>query len=204
MSGKGHIAAGTILIADAVLIHDFAMKQAGASAVVLNKLSQGWFWLEDHFNVIDGGTTGIHKWLLVTACILLYYLGNLLPDIDSKYSTITRMAHFHLPVKHRGITHTVYCWIGLYLLGWKVHPLFYMLMLGVAAHVVIDMGSKAGWVPFYPLGRYRVWDGCILSSRASRRRFYYKSGDVSERLYLFIMFGLTIVFGFIHYVVNYL
>ena len=57
-------------------------------------------------------------------CLLM--LGTLLPDIDSKKSILGRF--FHLPVKHRTWTHSIWPLIPLYFLGSFVPQLFFLFM----------------------------------------------------------------------------
>lgn len=93
--------------------------------------------------------------LLGTACLLcLYLFGTLLVDIDSEHSIVGK--RIHLPVCHRGITHSVYPLIIFlflsvlfYLLSrfWSEYSLFFAkgffyLMLGYFFHLLMDEFSE--------------------------------------------------------------
>ncbi len=157
MTGKGHIASGTILAADAAACALLSMKDSAPAAVAF----AGEF-LRTHLSPVSryGGIAGIAA---CAACAALYYLGLLLPDIDRSGSTVTKLTHFHIPCRHRGWTHSIWVLAAAFLPGatcaWPVRYLF----LGMLAHDLMDALSTAGWALFYPLGRWRVYRDTVMS-----------------------------------------
>lgn len=91
-------------------------------------------------------------------------LGGLLPDIDHAHSKLGSKIPIlpHL-LKHRGITHTIYFLIIVYLIT-KITTLPEIfeisVLLGVFSHLVGDLLTPAGLRPIAPLNR--IWLGMPL------------------------------------------
>lgn len=80
-------------------------------------------------------------------------LGSLLPDIDSKTSTLGR--HIHLPFGHRTWTHSIWAVILIALLCWKLPlPGADGLGFGYILHLLLDSVSQMGICWFYPFKKY--------------------------------------------------
>lgn len=91
-----------------------------------------------------------HGLAITSIMALLFYVGTLLPDIDTPESMICRKLHFYLPVKHRTWTHTIWAVVilGLSALVWK--PLW-ALWLGYTLHLFWDSFSVSGCQWIYPI-----------------------------------------------------
>lgn len=175
MTGKGHIASGTILAADAIACGLLATREAAPAAVVFigNALSEH-LGPYRHY----GGAAGVAA---CAGCAALYYFGLLLPDIDSPNSTISRKLRFSLPFRHRGWTHSIWFLLPWAVLGataaWPARFVF----LGMLAHDLADSLSTAGWAAFYPLGRWRAYHDTVMS-RGFCPQLYSSSSPGSEAL----------------------
>ena len=118
----------------------------------------------------------------------LFCLGSLLPDIDSKGSTLGR--YLYLPVKHRTLTHTFWIVALLALLGLKFR-VFVWLALGYFFHIFYDGLSNAGIAWFWPLSRYITYPSGAVIKKGFRFKFY-KTGDSSELLVVYLVCGLCL------------
>ena len=172
MTGKGHLMSGSILIADTYLCSCF-LPHLSVSAVFVDKYN---LFIDTHFDVFAHQSNTILKIIMLFVSIFLYYIGLLLPDIDKK-SMIAKLFKFSLPVTHRGITHSFYMFLILLLGSFTFYSLRF-LVLGFVVHIFVDSFSPAGWVPFYPLGRYYVRNDTVITKR--RHLTLYRSNDCSE------------------------
>lgn len=93
--------------------------------------------------------------LTLNPCVIIgSAIGSLLPDIDHKGSTISRITHVHLPVHHRGITHSI---IGLgiiylllvYLCG-GTNAYIQGIVIGYISHLIADSITIRGIHLFFP------------------------------------------------------
>lgn len=122
----------------------------------------------------------------VLASTVLFWLGSLAPDMDSKRSKLGR--HIHIPGPHRGILHTDYFWLIVMLLVSIPEPTraFFWLGLGALIHCELDGLSKAGRVRFYPLTKYKLIDQhgerCVVP--VGWRTGLYKVNTLSESMVL--------------------
>lgn len=176
MTGKGHLASGTAIAADALLAGRFLL-DSGASGAAAR---------------LPGAFIGFtmarqDSWLAFAAGIGMflagYYIGLLLPDIDKQNSTIAKKLHICLAVNHRGITHSVWALVIVFSAGFLVPaaaPLFRGTFLGMLVHDLADAPSQAGWVPLYPLGRWRVYNGTVMTRRRGHIVLYSSSRPGSE------------------------
>lgn len=85
--------------------------------------------------------------LNIAIFLFVVAFGALLPDIDHANSYISNKL-FPLPLKHRGITHTIYPWIALILLsgnysGWESAAMFWV-GVGALTHIFGDIQTKGG------------------------------------------------------------
>lgn len=169
MNGRNHMAAG------------FAVTWMLAAPVVLDFVSGGELGLFSDFASTAAawtfqGVEGLPATVFVgAASAALCAFGFLLPDIDQEHSTISRLLRFHIPVAHRGVTHTLWAVMLVLLaavLAWR--PLAF-LSFGILVHDILDWPSKAGWVPFYPFGHYKKIHGTIFSRK--HRFVLYSSAE---------------------------
>lgn len=125
----------------------------------------------------------------VIAAILLFYLGTLLPDIDSKDSMLGRFVH--LPLEHRTWTHTLWFVILLTILVYYV-PIMWWLWWGYVLHLFWDSFSKAGICWLYPISRYKTYPGGAKVKRGHNLKLY-GTGDVSETVVTWVIVGLAVL-----------
>ena len=105
------------------------------------------------------------QWLTSVAIGLpLFIIGSVLPDIDLPHSLAGRFmpwgtlwlrpesrADALSPIAHRGWTHTLWVLLVVSALTAWVSPVFIWLLAGMITHDVLDAGSMAGWIWYYPL-----------------------------------------------------
>lgn len=109
MVGKGHLWSGSVsLIAcssvEIFLVHPHVdnfvnmirLNESLQSSIVSNFVNI-YDKIMMHFNDVN-----VMNLLFIGICVCCYCLGLLLPDIDSKDSTISKILHFHIPINHRG------------------------------------------------------------------------------------------------------
>lgn len=132
--------------------------------------------------------------LYALLAVVLFWIGSLLPDIDSKGSILGR--HVHVPGPHHGITHTDWFLAVLLLLSFSGYTrVLFWLWLGAVLHCWIDGLSQAGRVRFYPLGRYKTVSlpngggACVVT--AGNRQGLYRVGQLSETVMLVSILGLS-------------
>lgn len=140
-----------------------------------------------------GGSVSDVGIMLLTAGI-----GSLLPDIDTKTSTIS---HKHKVVSffsrlfftHRGFTHSLTAWVILSLvlavlaiLIPCVMPAALGISIGYLSHIVLDMFNYAGVPLFYPM------DLKISIGKS-------KSGGLLDKIICIVMFGVAVCLLFMHF-----
>lgn len=144
MTGKNHVRACV-----AVMAAGAAM--AGISGLKSGDMGQA---MAAYGNVWGGGLGAFNT----MPAIGFGCLGSLLPDVDSKSSTLGRFVH--LPLGHRTWTHSL---IGLVLVFalcrslpvWGIMGLFF----GYALHVFLDGFSDMGVCWLYPFKKYVYKEG---------------------------------------------
>lgn len=190
MTGRSHIAFASIAAADCVAGVIMAkIYLPSDSKLVLQAISA----ISDFFDPMAefGGLAGC---LLVGAAIILYYIGVLLPDIDTS-STISNALHFKLPLKHRGFTHSLWaaCLFLMPSLIWYEAWISRFVAAGMICHDLADSFSPCGWVPFYPFGKYRIVHGNVVCSRMPHIKLYSSEKKGSEKI-VNIAFGVISAF----------
>lgn len=136
---------------------------------------------------------GFGDYLYLTVSIGLVMLGSLLPDIDHGDSRLGR--YFHLPVRHRGVTHSDWViLIGLIASLFDPTRLFVWLIIGIITHDLLDELSKAGRVHFYPFTDYAVVKhGSSETVVKPKWHGLYTTGKASEStVFWMIMFGCAV------------
>ena len=151
---------------------------------------------------IHGASGGMSmNWALCAlgtcAATITVAIGSLFPDIDSRNSRLGR--HVHLPLRHRGWTHTDWLLILVLALSF-VDPtgLSVWFFVGLFSHDVTDELSVAGRVRFYPLTKYKVISSSsgesIVVSRRYRGLYTTGSDSTSEKVvYRVLMVACAIV-----------
>lgn len=121
--------------------------------------------------------------------ILMFFLGVLLPDVDSKGSILGKF--IYLPFRHRTWTHTfwpIIIFLGLSFL-WTG---FFWLAMGMIAHLFIDSISFQGVCWFYPLSKYRYYP----NGGAVKKKHWlklYRTGSKTEAVVCYIYIIICIV-----------
>ena len=131
------------------------------------------------------------------AATITVAIGSLFPDIDSRNSRLGR--HVHLPLRHRGWTHTDWLLILVLALSF-VDPtgLSVWFFVGLLSHDVTDELSVAGRVHFYPLTKHKVItpssDESIVVSCRYQGLYTTGSDSTSEKVvYRVLMVSCAIV-----------
>ncbi len=171
MTGRGHLFSGTVLAADTIA--------AAGIVAVSGKPELLAKALPTCKAVLVPSGDGAAFALSAVACAAFYFLGLLLPDIDSPGSTVTKLTHFSLPLTHRGFTHSFWFLLIFLLLGRFAWFPFRYIGIGMLVHDLMDWGSTAGWVPFYPFGRWRKYQNCVMA-RGHFISFYSSKAEHSE------------------------
>lgn len=127
-------------------------------------------------------------------------VGALLPDIDHRHAPIRQrlgfvgdVLLFWLP--HRGLTHSLLCWMALTAVAFMVLPLLHMplvlalaLSAGYASHILADMTTKRGLPIFYPVWR----QDCYILPPG----FRVTTGGISENVaFLLFLIGLILLYA---------
>lgn len=202
MTGRGHLASGTVLAADGIFIAKLV--RDGCATAPTGALAS-FFWT---LMRPAGFPEGI-AWTAVAgiACAVCYYWGLLLPDIDLKGSTASMVLHLTFPGPHRGFPHSLWAVAlvlipGIFLPGaWRAP--FRWLALGMLVHDIADAPSTAGWVPFYPFGKWREYKGTVMTRRWGHKGIYSSSNPGSEEavngLIIVISIGLSAFRAYLAY-----
>ena len=138
----------------------------------------------NYFSYNGSSFTDMGIYILLSSILFLF--GTLLPDIDEPKSMLGR--RFHLPVKHRGLTHTV--WFLLLLCGLLKWPIFIWLVLGSFLHIFWDSYSRMGVCWLYPFSKYKEYNN---GARVKKGKHFwlYRTGQPSE----YVVITLLVVFA---------
>ena len=131
------------------------------------------------------GNNFIDMGIYIFLSSILFLLGSLLPDIDEPISMIGRW--FHLPVKHRGLTHTILLLCGL--LKW---PVFIWLILGCFLHIFWDSFSRMGVCWLYPFSRYKEYNNGARVKKG-KHFWFYRTARPSEYVVITLLVVLAVV-----------
>lgn len=130
----------------------------------------------------------------------LYIFGLILPDCDMRASVVGRF--FHIPVKHRTWTHSVWFVLPWLVLSYWFPPLV-ALAFGICLHDWWDGLSNGGVCFFYPITKYRdMPNGAHY--KPNHRGFYATgSGDetfltVAASLFAVLAVAYAVLFHKIH------
>lgn len=124
-----------------------------------------------------------------SVAVILFLLGSLLPDIDTKKSTIGR--YVHIPLRHRTWTHAVWIPALMFLIGLRISVVMW-LSLGYFGHLFWDSLSKGGICWFYPFQRYIEYESGAFVARGHWVKLY-RSGDVREYVIVGLMTVLMVL-----------
>lgn len=156
MMGRSHlVSAGALLFIGDGVAH-------GLDAVAAN--FGGTLPLADKYHTLLLPGNGALDIAWTAGALALYFLGSLLPDIDTSQSTIRKLIPFGHKTKrrnedegispfHRTWTHSVWPVIGLSVLAYFV-PICFWLVFGYFGHLLMDSVSNMGICWLYPFQRY--------------------------------------------------
>lgn len=121
----------------------------------------------------------------------LYIAGSLLPDCDTKTSMLGRFVH--LPFEHRTWTHTVWFLLPSIVFMW-FFPIGFYLFAGIFLHLLLDAISYGGVCWFYPLSKYREYNGGA-KVKAKHWCKIYRTGQTSEAVVdaVFVISAATVL-----------
>ncbi len=145
-------------------------------------------WTLDVFELPGAGVSPAMIWYPMAALAgLLFVVGTLWCDIDSKHTMLGR--YLHLPLRHRGWTHTDWLFLPAAMASpFEPSGLLAWFTLGWFTHLLLDEISRAGRVHFYPLTNYKVYTTPPPDSReiVVKRHWVglYKAGKPSEYIVL--------------------
>lgn len=131
----------------------------------------------------------IGRVLVVTGLLLAVALGSLLPDIDSKKSTLGRHAPFVEEwLGHRGVTHTIWALLILGFVVWilpdPIQLFGWFLFMGYALHIFCDWLSRGGVDLLYPFGQgYEKYDSGAMIYKGFRPNLYRVGGSGENFFY---------------------
>lgn len=224
MMGRNHLIAGTAIAVAAVSwVKELRDPVSGAAQLLDGKLSwllhlwPGWlggFGGPDSTTAspewavlpVSGLAADLSAWavpvelasvwgaMYALLAVALFWVGSLLPDIDSKDSLLGR--HLYIPGPHHGITHTDW-FLGVLLLislpGFT--RVLIWLWLGAVVHCWMDGLSSSGRARFYPFGRHKTVSlpngggACVMAG--GKRLILYSVGEMSETVVLAGILGLS-------------
>lgn len=194
MLGKTHVKVST-LTASAGLYGLYAAQQSDTAPDWV-KVSTTW--------IIDLINAPIHElnvlpfliWFSVAIAVVAF--GALLPDIDSKRSTLGRFLPFLEDlIGHRTYTHTI--WVSLIILGIAIFSgqfLVYMLWFGYTCHIIQDSFSIQGVDVFYPFGKGYSKYGNGSFKNGFHIALYRVGGPVEKTIDVLSHIGHLVLFWF--------
>lgn len=181
MMGKQHmVVSSAIVVASACLCRIGLLSYNSIGYEISLKLTE-------YFYPIGLQSVWFGSWSVLLFVAMLF--GTLLPDIDSKRSTLGR--YFYIPIEHRTWTHTAWVVIVLFALGFK-WTVFGAIGVGYFLHLLIDAISVAGICWFYPIQKYRHYgNGAFVAANHKVKLCY--AGRLSEKVVAVSIVVLCIV-----------
>ena len=93
--------------------------------------------------------------------IIIICLASTLPDLDHQNSKISKKNPLRfitkLILKHRGVLHSFFAPLFLYLVLWLINTeLASLIFIGYTSHLLMDSFTKMGIRPLYPLFNFRI------------------------------------------------
>ena len=185
ISSISHLSVAVFASQTMMILYDKGYYQAPFARDMVNLTkSVGCFMLD--------GQTGFSGFVLVSLHLVLFLLGSVLPDVDSRRSLLGRFVY--VSVEHRTWTHALWFPTVFVGLGIWVHSLWFSLGLGYWCHLLQDNLSKGGVCFLYPLTDYQRF-GNSQAKVKKRHLWLYKVGGRSETVLVFV-FALTGVLAF--------
>lgn len=188
MMGRHHLAVNAAVAATFVVTTAAGMKNVQNVHGLLNRSLMNVMVPERVTADFSAGFTYNVIVFCVGACFFFWF-GSLLPDIDSKNSTLGRK--FHLPFKHRTWTHTIWPCLLLLIPAWFM-PWFRWLLFGYILHLVGDAVSSAGICFTYPMKKYIEYPGGAFVAPDHKVKLY-RTNDSSEIRFVILVVLVCIV-----------
>lgn len=174
MMGRSHlVSAGALLFIGDGVAHglDAVANQFGGTLLLANKY---------HMMLMPGKDAAGVVWM--AGALVLYFLGALLPDIDTSQSTIRKLLPFGHKTKrrntddgispfHRTWTHSVWPMIALAVLAYFV-PICFWLAFGYFGHLLMDSMSNMGVCWLYPFQQYWSAPNGARVAKGHKLKFY--------------------------------
>lgn len=184
MMGRNHLICG--------------ISAAGLTLVLDDTVSRFYFQprgFETPLQLAIGSSVESVPYLILSGCLFL--IGCALPDIDSDKSLAGRF--FHLPVCHRGITHTIWMVLFFGFLSIAFRPMFW-LTFGYFLHLLLDSVSAMGVLWLYPFRKYREYPSGARVAPGHRIKLYHTSGK-SETVFvaIFVCICIACVIGLVYF-----
>lgn len=183
MTGKDHIIANTCTLIYTV-----------SGFAYLDKIYTGKYINQIHITldaIIDfvKPQNNMPLWCHIMVCLALYYLGTVLPDIDSDKSFLGRFVY--IPIEHRTWTHAIWFVAGVFTMSYWYHTLFF-LALGYLNHLIWDALSYCGVCFLYPFSQYRSYGNGAKVKKKHKLKLY-RTGKTSE----FVLIGMLITLAIV-------
>ena len=188
MMSKSHITVNLAVMSAICISADAYIDFVGANMPTV--LSDVTISTLDYFSIISFDNFGL---LGIIIGFMLYVLGSILPDIDSDKSLVGR--YFPFINNHRGIFHSIWVLIPLFIIGhfWLYEIRF--LFLGYLLHLVCDSVSVGGICWFYPISKYITYGSGAKVKRGHVIKLY-RAGKKSETVVVFIIVALMMFINF--------
>lgn len=193
MMGKSHVvcnAAACGLLADGCLRLKSLSERPDAFGAMAAKAS----------GVLSGiflaapGTPKFAQAGLYLVCAFMFWLGSLLPDIDSPGSILGRRAEaLGRLTGHRTIFHAIWIPAAFLAMGRWFLPMSW-LALGYILHLFFDSFSACGVCWFWPLSKYRKYPNGAMVKKGHVVKLYH-AGEPSEGVAVTIIIILGILFA---------
>lgn len=181
MMGRNHLIAGTCTLEHVYAAGKLIEKFDFPPLIALRQIT------ESYLGVKELVRTPV---LMAVICLLAYFIGNLLPDVDNPKSILGKI--IHVPVKHRRWFHAIYLYLPIAALG-VVHPAFSWLFFGVFVHLFWDSFSAMGNCWFYKLlSDYKEYPSGAQIKKGHRLKLYH-AGEWSEYLLVFVIVSVSVV-----------
>jgi len=188
MTGHNHLITGACALEHVYVASVLIDRADSAPLTAIQKITQDYLGITD---LVQGQEPLYIAILSMALCLMMYFIGTLLPDIDNPNSILGKI--FHIPVEHRTWIHAIYLYLVIATLGLFVHPAFSWMFFGVFVHLFWDSFSAMGNCWFYKLfSDYKKYPNNAKVKKGHKLKLYY-AGEWTEYLLVFIIIIITVV-----------
>lgn len=187
MMGRNHLVVGACALGHAYAAEILIDRADIAPLTTVKEVTQSYLGISgmNQENVLVYMTAN-----LLVVYLIAFFIGTLLPDIDSPNSLLGR--YIHIPVEHRTWLHAIYLYLIPAVLGWFVHPVFSWLFFGVFVHLFWDSLSASGNCWLYKLAsEYKEYGGGAKIKKHHVLKLYH-TGGWSEYILVVLITGATV------------